>query len=181
MGSTWRMATHFRSASTERRWRFDDRQHHQSCSPARQRCKRGAQAACIGRSRGGLSTKLHAAVDGKGNPQRFLLSPGQDSDIRHAKALLKDLNALFLIGDKGYDSQSFVSDLKSQGILAVIPSRQNRKIQRYYNRKLYKDRNGVERFFARLKQFRRITTRYEKKAENYLAMVYIASTRLLLK
>lgn len=124
---------------------------------------------------------MHAAVDSKGHPQRLLLSPGQDADVSHAKALVEGLNALFLLGDKAYDSQELVLDVKKQGMLAVIPSRRNRKNPRYYNREMYKDRNVVERFFARLKQFRRVATRYEKKAENYLAMVHIASVRLLLK
>lgn len=101
--------------------------------------------------------------------------------MSHAKALVEGLQALFLIGDKGYDSQDLVLEVKKQGMLAVIPSRKNRKKPRYYNREIYKDRNFVERFFARLKQFRRVATRYEKKAENYLAMVHIASARLLLK
>ena len=124
---------------------------------------------------------MHAAVDGNGNPKRFLLSPGQAADVSYALALVDGLKALFLIGDKGYDSQDLVSEVKEQGMLAVIPPRKNCKKQRYYNRELYKDRNAVERFFARLKQFRRIATRYEKKAQNYLAMVHIASARLLLK
>lgn len=128
-----------------------------------------------------MSTKLHAAVDGKGNPLRFLLSAGQKADISFASQLVKGIRAFFVIGDKGYDSQDFVAEVKEQGMLAVIPSRKNCKIQRYYNRELYKDRNAVERFFARLKQFRRVATRYEKKAENYLAMVHIASVRVLLK
>lgn len=128
-----------------------------------------------------MSTKVHAAVDGRGHPQRILLSPGQASDVSHAKALVEGLNALFLIGDKGYDSQDLVLEVKKQGMLAIIPPRKNAKNPRYYNREMYKDRNVVERFFARLKQFRRVATRYEKKAENYLAMVHISSSRLLIK
>ena len=128
-----------------------------------------------------MSTKLHAAVDGKGNPLRLLLSAGQEADISFARSLVKGIRAWFVIGDKGYDSQAFVAEAKEQGMIAVIPSRKNCKKQRYYNRELYKDRNAVERFFARLKQFRRVATRYEKKAQNYLAMVHIASARVLLK
>ena len=116
-----------------------------------------------------------------GAPIRFVLSPGQDSDIRHAPELLQGLKALFVIGDKGYDSKSLVSAIQSQRTIAVIPSRKTNKEQRYYNRELYKERNAVERFFAKLKQFRRVATRYEKEAVNYLGMVYIAATRISIK
>ena len=128
-----------------------------------------------------MSTKVHAAVDGSGNPLRFVLSPGQESDIRHAVSVLQGLKALFVIGDKGYDSESFVSSLKDQQTIAIIPSRKTNKKQRYYNRELYKDRNCVERFFARLKQFRRVATRYEKKPVNYLSMIHVACIRLFIK
>lgn len=124
---------------------------------------------------------MHAAVNGQGAPLRFVLSPGQESDIRHAAEVLRDLKALFVIGDKGYDSKELVKTIKGNHGLAVIPSRKTNKIQRYYNRELYKERNHVERFFARLKQFRRIATRYEKEAENYLAMIYLAATRISIK
>ena len=147
------------------------RQHHCARPPARswRPKKEGPQA--LGRSRGGLSTKIHTAVDALGNPLRWRLTGGEVADITQASTLIEGLSASAVIGDKGYDANALVARINATGAQAVIPPRSNRTEQRAYDRHLYKDRNLVERFFSRLKQFRRIATRYEKLARNFNSML----------
>jgi len=140
--------------------------------------KTGPQA--LGRSRGGLSTKIHAAVDALGNPLRFRLTAGPVADITQADALIEGVEAQAVIGDKGYDAVALVARIEASGAQAVIPPRKNRIQQRSYDHDLYKDRNLIERFFNRLKQFRRIATRYEKLALNFLSMVNLVCAYLWL-
>jgi transposase len=118
-----------------------------------------------------LSTKIHATVDALGNPLRCLLSGGQVADITHAQALIVGFDAQALLAHKGYDANALLEYLAQAGIEAVIPPKANRLQQRDYDRHLYKDRNLVERFFNRIKQFRRVATRYEKLARNFFAMI----------
>jgi transposase len=115
-----------------------------------------------------------------GNPLGFGLTPGQCADITQAEALVEPYAVGAVIADKGYDSAAFVAYVVAREAEAVIPSRRNRKEQREIDRNLYKDRNKVERFFNRLKHYRRVATRYEKTARNYLSMVYLASTMIWL-
>lgn len=118
-----------------------------------------------------MSTKIHAAVDALGNPLRLLLSAGQVADITRATDLIQGIEASAVIADKGYDSDALVQTIQAAGALAVIPPRSNRKQLRHFDAHMYKDRNLVERFFNRLKQFRRIASRYEKLALNYLSIL----------
>lgn len=113
-----------------------------------------------------------------GNPLGFVLTPGQRADITQAEALVEPHQVEAVIADKGYDSDAFVAYVEARE--AVILSRRNRKEQRQIDANLYADRNKVERFFNRLKHYRRIATRYEKTARNYLSMVYLASTMIWL-
>ena len=110
-------------------------------------------------------------MDALGNPLRCLLSGGEVADITHAGALLVGFETRALLADKGYDADHLLNELAQKGIQAVIPPKSNRLIPRDYDRHLYKDRNLVERFFNRIKQFRRIATRYEKLARNFFAML----------
>ena len=96
------------------------------------------------------------------------------ADISEAAALIEGLGAQCVIADKDYDANAFVATIEAQGAQAVIPPRSNRLTQRAYDRHLYKDRNLVERFFNRLKQFRRIATRYEKLSQNFMSMLNLA-------
>lgn len=144
--------------------------------------KSDAQTEALGRSRGGYSTKIHALVDALGNPIAFVLSPGQDADISHAQELLDQLSeedrayVLAVLADKGYDSQALVKRIEDiLSAKAVIPSRKSNKVQREYDKELYKDRNKVERFFNRIKHYRRISTRYDKSAGSYLAFIHLAA------
>ncbi len=118
-----------------------------------------------------MSTKIHTAVDALGNPLRWILTGGEVADITQAPALIKGFGVKVVVGDKGYDADALVALINAAGAQAVIPPRSNRTEQRDYDRHVYKDRNLVERFFARLKQFRRIATRYEKLARNFNSML----------
>jgi transposase len=106
-----------------------------------------------------------------GNPVRWLLSGGEVADITQAEELLRGLKADTVLADKGYDADVLIDSIQAAGAIAVIPLKRNRVVQRSYDRHLYKDRNLVERFFNRIKQFRRIATRYEKLARNYLSFL----------
>jgi transposase len=119
-------------------------------------------------------------VNGLGLPTQVVLSPGQDADITHAEALLAGA-APAVIADKGYDKQPLVDAIEARGGEAVIPSRKNRVEQRAIDTDRYKDRNLVERFWAKAKQSRRVATRYEKTARNFLALVHVASIMILLQ
>ena len=134
----------------------------------------------LGRSRGGLTTKVHAACDALGNPLRLLLTPGQRNDITQADALVAGYDADAVIADRGYDADWLVTQIAEAGAAPVIPPKKNRTEQRDYDAELYKERNAVERFFGRLKLNRRVATRYEKKGRNYLSFVFWASALVLL-
>lgn len=110
-------------------------------------------------------------MDALGNPLRWILTGGQVADITQAVPLIEGLATTAVMGDKGYDADALIARIEQTGAQAVIPPRRNRIEQRVYDRHLYKDRNLVERFFSRLKQFRRIATRYEKLARNFLSML----------
>jgi transposase len=126
-----------------------------------------------------LSTKLHVVVDGCGLPLKIVLSPGQASDKAVAPALLTDLApGRDLVADRGYDAEALLDLVAARGGRAHIPTCRDRKRQRSVDPALYRHRNLVERFFNKLKHFRRIATRYEKTARNFLAAIFIASARL---
>src|SRR5271165_6938457 len=148
-----------------------------STAPARQ--KNGEDQA-IGRSRGGLTTKIHAIVDALGNPVALSLTPGQAADITQAEPLLDEVGPEAVIADKGYDSDALVETLEERAITAVIPPRANRKEPRETDFALYCERNLVERFFNKLKQYRGISTRYDKLANTFLAGVLLVCVVLWL-
>ena len=116
----------------------------------------------IGRSRGGLSTKIHAAVDALGNPVRCLLTGGQVPDVTQAEPLLENLPIQQVVADKGYDSQQLIDWIHARQGQANIPARAGNHYPRDFDAPEYQARNLVERFFNRIKHFRRIATRYEK-------------------
>ena len=137
----------------------------------------------MGRSRGGLTTKIHAVVDASGLPLRFALSPGQAHDSTLAGPLLDDQLPPdgFVLADKAYDAEWIRAMIEAQDAVPIIPDRSTATTPHAFSRVLYRMRNRVERFFNKLKQFRRIATRYEKLAANYLAMIKIATIRIWLR
>jgi putative transposase len=162
----------------------DDRLDHRARSSARRRrapLKRGADAQGLGRSRGGLSTKIHAAGDALGLPVRLLASPGQRNDIAFAHDLVDGFQPGATIADKGYDANHLVASIGAMGAEVVIPPKRNRKQQRDYDADLYKQRNIIERFFSKLKQFRRVATRYDKLLANFMGFVKLAAIAIWLR
>jgi transposase len=116
-------------------------------------------------------------VDAKGRPRQIEITPGNYHDNSSAEALLEDIEAGAVIGDKAYDADWIVDLIEGQGMLAVIPSTATRKEQRDIDKELYKERNVVERFFNRIKHYRGLATRYEKTVESYLAMFLLACVK----
>ena len=154
----------------------DHRQHDGQGSPLCGRRKRGALAQAIGRSRGGRTTKIHAVVDDNGRLIAFEITPGQLGDVRAAEALLAPLPApRSCIADTAYDSDGLRRFLTGRGTQPVIPNNPTRKRFHPFDADAYKQRNLIERMFCRLKDWRRIATRYDKLAANFAAAVAIAT------
>jgi len=110
-----------------------------------------------------------------GNPREFVLTGGECADISVAPELLQNVSGCFVIADKAYDSDKLVQDIESKGCQAVIPPRSNRVKLRSYDRHVYKERHLVENFFNKIKEYRRIATRYDKLATTFLAFVHLAA------
>jgi transposase len=141
--------------------------------------KHGAQS--LGRSRGGFSTKIHLTCDALGNALRFILTAGERADITQAENLIENFAAEFVLADKGYDANNFISRIEARNSTVVIPSKANRKIQRSIDRHLYKERHLIENQIGKLKHFRRVFSRFDKLAKNYLSFVQFASTIIWLR
>lgn len=135
----------------------------------------------LGRSCGGFTSKIHVKVEGKGMPLEIIISKGQDSDVGQAEELIKEARCRNLIADRGYDSDKLRKLLKEKGINSVIPGRKNRKEAIEYDQQVYKKRNAIERFFAHIKEFRRIATRYDKTSAMFKGAVVLASIAIWLK
>jgi len=130
----------------------------------------------IGRSKGGLSTKIHVLADALGNPLKIHLTGGHVHDLAGADALIPGMEANVLLGDKAFDADARVIEpLEAAGKIAVIPPKSNRKNPRAYDKVLYKARHLIENFFCWVKQFRAIATRYDKTARNFLAAFHLVS------
>lgn len=114
-------------------------------------------------------------MNGIGQPVRLLLSPGQAGDAPRAEALLKGLRPQHVIADAAYDSDAIRATIRRNRGTACIRPNPTRLVKKRYDRHRYKHRHVIERFFGTIKRFRRVATRYEKKAENFLGFVWIAS------
>ncbi|WP_423828216.1 IS5 family transposase [Sphingomonas oleivorans] len=144
--------------------------------------QKGGRDHCLGRSRGGLTTKIHAVVDAQGLPIRLGLTAGQAHDGQIADKLLDQLGPhTIVLADKAYDADRIRELIEDQGATPNIPAKSNRKWKPCFSRRLYRERNLIERLFSKLKHFRRVATRYDKLAANFLAMVQLASMRLWLR
>ena len=136
----------------------------------------------MGRSRGGLTTKIHALVDAEGLPIALKLTEGQAHDGRSACDMLEALaEGQILLADRAYDSDALRQSLAERGAWANIKPMPNRKNIPAFSPYLYRYRNLVERFFNKLKHFRAVATRYDKRADNYLAGVKLASVRIWMR
>lgn len=141
----------------------------------------GKQDQGLGRSKGGFTTKLHAACDGLGKPICLFITAGQRSDYTKALSLIEGRHMSVLIADKGYDANYMVEAGEKVGAKVVIPPRRNRKVQREYDKELYKERNIIERMFNKMKHFRRVATRYDKLDVTYLSFIFLAAIYLYIK
>lgn len=149
-----------------------------------------ARKNALGRSKGGYSTKIHIATDARGLPLAVTATPGQSGETPELANLLNSIPLSLhrkhkrpraLAADKAYSAKATRSRLKAQGIKDVIPKRANEKRKKRFAKKLYRKRNIVERVIGWLKESRRIATRYDKNIDCYLAMIQIASIRMILK
>nr|WP_194300993.1 IS5 family transposase [Acetobacter oeni] len=140
--------------------------------------KKGLFPRHIGRTKAGLNSKLHAVCDGEGRPVRLHLTAGQVSDFRGAYILLADLpeETEEVIGYRGYDSNKIRLSLAGQNITACIPPKKNRKSKPSYDWHLYKKRHLVENMFAKLKDWRRVATRYDRCAHTLMSAIHIAAS-----
>jgi transposase len=131
----------------------------------------------IGRTKGGMNTKLHAICDSQGRPLNLFVTAGQVSDYIGARALLGSLpDVEWLLGDRGYDADWFRNALKDKGIRACIPGRKQRKTPVKYDKRRYKRRNRIEIMFGRLKDWRRVATRYDRCPKVFLSAIALAAT-----
>jgi putative transposase len=128
-----------------------------------------------------LSTKIHAAGDALDNPVRLIASPGQRNDIAFAHDLVDGFEVGATLADKGYDADHLRAKISETGAEIVIPPKRNRKVQCPYDAALYKERNVIERFFNKLKQFRRVATRYDKLLANFMGFVKLAAIAVWLR
>jgi transposase len=143
--------------------------------------KDSQEEQALGRSKGGFTTKIHAVVDALGQALRFKLTGGQRHDITQASDLLREFEGANVIADKGYDSEKLVSQIQNQGCTPVIPPRSNRKNPREYDKHIYKERHLVECFFNKIKQFRRVFSRFDKKSSSFMGFLAFASIILWLR
>jgi transposase len=136
----------------------------------------------MGRSRGGLTTKIHALVDANGLPIALKLTAGQAHDGRSAVDMLETVGpGNVLLADRAYDADALRLEMTARGAWANIPPMPQRKIRPAFSAFLYRYRNQVERYFNKLKQFRAVATRYDKRDDNFLASVQLASIRIWLR
>ena len=135
----------------------------------------------LGRSRGGFTSKIHAVVDALGNLLAFTVTAGQYSEYPQASHLLIQYHNTTILADKGYDSRSLIDALHQQGCEAVIPSRRTNHHPRTIDRHLYKERHLIETFSNKIKEYRKIATRYDKLAEVFAAFVCLAASLIWLR
>lgn len=125
----------------------------------------------LGRSKGGFTSKIHVKVDALGNSLKFIVTAGQKGDITQAKALVEDSHGSNVIADKAYDCDPFRVELKEKKCTPVIPYRSNRKEPQEYDKHIYKERHAIECFFSKIKYFRRVFSRFDKSARNFIAFL----------
>ena len=135
----------------------------------------GQTAQAIGRTKGGLNTKLAAVVDAKGRVVAVSLAPGPRHDLKAIAPLVPALRGKRAVGDKGFDADTFHATLRHHRVRACIPPRRNRRHPVCFHRGYYRHRHHVENFFGRIKRFRRIGTRYDKLARTFLSFVHFAA------
>ena len=149
----------------------------------RGRRKGGSERNALGRSRGGFSTKIHARTNAEGLPIGIVITPGQAHDVTAYPALMEEVddNPEQMLADKGYYSDAVRDDIQKRGGEALIPTRATRKVQHLVDKAIYALRNRIERFFNKIKNSRRVATRYDKLVESFAAFVLLATVRLWIR
>ena len=150
-----------------------------ACAAGYKRDSGASQA--LGRSKGGLTTKIHRVCEAWGGALTVTLTPGQHNDMTQASELIAPIKGAAIIADKAYDSQKLIAQIVAQGCVAVIPPRKNRKTPREYDKHVYKERHLIETLCAKLKHFRRVFARFDKTKDAYAAFIAIASTIIWLR
>ena len=184
LGEKWRMGHPPCPSDCRRGQRIrDDRQHHRASPSTQRRCQtRSRGRPAIGKSKGGLSTKIHVLVDALGNPLKIILTAGQVHDLAGADALVPGMEAEALLADKAYDADKRVIEpLETAGKTAAIPPKKNRTNPRTHDKALYEARHLIESFFCWVTQFRAIAIRYDKTARNFLAACHMVAALCWLK
>jgi transposase len=170
----WQEILRLLSRRAEGRVRFIDGSHvkcHQfATNPAG-----GQSAQAIGRTKGGLNTKICALVEGGGRLMAVAIAPGQTYEVEAAAPLLETLRRVLLVGDKGFDSDALRCQMLAQGCLASIPPRSGRRAPAWFHQGFYRQRYRIENFFQRIKIYKRIATRYDKLALTFLNFVLLAA------
>ena len=139
--------------------------------------EKGGRGRLIGQTKGGMNTKLHAVTDASGRPIRFFITAGQVSDYTGAAALMNTLpDADWLLADRGYDADWFREALLDRGTRPCIPGRKSRSKPIRYDKRRYRRRNRIERMFGRLKDWRRVATRYDRCPKVFLSAIALAAT-----
>jgi transposase len=135
----------------------------------------GQHAQAIGRTKGGLNTKLCALVEGDGRLVAAVIAPGQTYEVAASAPLLEKLGRVLLVGDKGFDCDALRDQMRAQGCLACVPPRSGRRSPAWYHRGFYRQRHKIENFFQRLKIYKRVSTRYEKLAATFLSFILLGA------
>jgi transposase len=165
------------------RYTSNDRFNRRPGAPSRSRGKRGIQKNALGRSRGGFSTKIHLRTNAEGLPIGTSLTSGEAHDIKGYEALMNEdvPDPKVLLADRGYDSNAVRADIAKRGGAPMIPTKKNRRVQIAVDGAIYALRNRIERCFNRLKNARRLATRYDKLADTFLGFINLTAVRLWLR
>lgn len=151
------------------------------CAAGAPRQKGDQAEQALGKSVGGFSTKIHVTVDALGNPLRLLLTSGQRGDATQALPLLQGFDFTAVIADRGYDADDILDFIAQNEAQAVIPAKKNRLVERETDWHTYKSRHLVECFMNKIKQYRRIFSRFDKYASRYLSFLSFASALIWLR
>ena len=187
VGGTWRVVENIdaiaKGWSASGKCELHGQQRYPGTSPCGGCAEKGGCQA-VGRSKGGFGTKMHVLVDSLGRLLGLLFSPGQGSDHAYAPELAKRAIAVrsqAVMGDKGYDSNKLRDQMHDAGIEVLIPFRKCRKVCPEIDRERYKQRNIIERFIGKIKENRRVATRYDKKVAHFAGFVILAAVKSWLK
>ena len=183
MVSTWDLEACFRPTGLEiARQPLSDRQYDCESPSSGKWRKRGEKNQAIGISRGGRTTKIHAVVDSKGRPLNFTLTGGHVHDSQVVEEILNTPRSpLAVTADRAYDSEKVRQQIRDEGTLPVIPNRCTATKKAYCPKRFYRRRHKIENFFCRIKDWRRIATRYDKLARNFLAATTLVAALYWIK